>query len=359
MARYTLHLNEILEDFWKSKNPGQPYRIDDLIQLGVETLFEPYIIFEESYRQILNEKIVRHFFTNEIGFETYWLWRFELNTRLKEIMPYFNDLYRATVNGIDPFKDTDYWRKNKGSGNEKIDGEGHKGIDSTKSAASQDSGTDSTHSNSNSEGTTTDTEVKEKAFTAGVVNTKVETYTSDSKDTKTKKGTDNTNAQATPSLTLSSDTPQGSIEGVTAGKYLSNVTQVRTDGSGDTTVTYDTVEDTSGRPSNKNTVDTPEGTEKTVDKTLSGNVHVIENESNDTTVKYGKKNDLKETAGTLEDTTNTSNKDRWDVFAEHVFGKMNNSRTYYETLADLKDKILNIDLMVIDALEDLFMLLWL
>lgn len=52
-----------------------------------------YPIFDESYRDTLNNKILNHYYMNEIGFETAPLFRFYLKQKLNEIMPYYNVLY--------------------------------------------------------------------------------------------------------------------------------------------------------------------------------------------------------------------------------------------------------------------------
>lgn len=54
-----------------------------------------YPIFDENYREILNNKILNHYYLNEIGFETASLFRFYLNNKMNEIMPYYNELYKA------------------------------------------------------------------------------------------------------------------------------------------------------------------------------------------------------------------------------------------------------------------------
>lgn len=60
-----------------------------------------YPIFDENYRNTLNEKILNHYYENEIGFETAPLFRFYLNNKLNEIMPKYNVLYNAQKNLLD------------------------------------------------------------------------------------------------------------------------------------------------------------------------------------------------------------------------------------------------------------------
>ena len=53
-----------------------------------------YPIFDESYRDTLNQNILNHYYMNEIGFETAPLFRFYLKQKMNEIMPYYNVLYK-------------------------------------------------------------------------------------------------------------------------------------------------------------------------------------------------------------------------------------------------------------------------
>lgn len=54
-----------------------------------------YPIFDETYRETLNNKIIRHYYMYEIGFETMGLFSWNLRTRMHEIMPYWNAIYKA------------------------------------------------------------------------------------------------------------------------------------------------------------------------------------------------------------------------------------------------------------------------
>ena len=61
-----------------------------------------YPIFNEEYRPILEDKITRHFYFREIGFETVGRFLFELETKLNEIMPFYNKMYESTLLEFDP-----------------------------------------------------------------------------------------------------------------------------------------------------------------------------------------------------------------------------------------------------------------
>ena len=58
---------------------------------------QAYPIFDESYRETLNEKILNHYLMDEIGLETAALFKHYLNTRMAEIMPKYNIMYKALL----------------------------------------------------------------------------------------------------------------------------------------------------------------------------------------------------------------------------------------------------------------------
>lgn len=90
--------------------------IKTLIDNNFDFKMTDYPIFDENYRNVLNQKILNHYYENEIGFETAPLFRFYLNNKLNEIMPYYNILYEKqlqllnnidkNVNLVEDFKGT-------------------------------------------------------------------------------------------------------------------------------------------------------------------------------------------------------------------------------------------------------------
>lgn len=65
--------------------------IDNNFDFGLKS----YPIFNENYRDTLNNNILNHYYENEIGFETASLFKFYLNQKMNEIMPYYNSLYES------------------------------------------------------------------------------------------------------------------------------------------------------------------------------------------------------------------------------------------------------------------------
>ena len=75
--------------------------IKSLIDNNFDFKMDSYPIFDENYRNTLNNNILYHYYENEIGFETASLFRFYLNQKLNEIMPYYNELYKVQKKIID------------------------------------------------------------------------------------------------------------------------------------------------------------------------------------------------------------------------------------------------------------------
>ena len=75
--------------------------IKTLIDNNFDFKMNNYPIFDENYRETLNNNILNHYYENEIGFETAPLFRFYLNQKLNEIMPYYNELYKVQKKLID------------------------------------------------------------------------------------------------------------------------------------------------------------------------------------------------------------------------------------------------------------------
>lgn len=76
MAKYTVTIKTLM---------------DNKFDFGLKN----YPIFDESYRETLNNNILMHYYENEIGFETAGLFKIYLNQKMFEIMPYYNELYKV------------------------------------------------------------------------------------------------------------------------------------------------------------------------------------------------------------------------------------------------------------------------
>lgn len=250
MATYTVQVRTLVENHF---------------DLGLKE----YPIFDEAYREGLNEKIIKHFYFREIGFETAGLFKFYLNQRMLEIMPYYNQLYKSELIEFDPLKNVDYETKS----------------DNVRNSTAQSIGSTETDSTSETENAN-----NQKSANAGSSSQSV----------------------AANNKAVHSDTPQGLLEinSIENEVYAS-------------TADYDTqVNNTTSNDQNVNTLEgTNTGTNTSNSKTNSA------------------------------DTTTMNNTDNYFL---HKLGK-EGFETYSEMLNKFRGTFLNIDMMIINDLKDLFM----
>ena len=65
---------------------------------------DPFPIWDEAHRGELEKKIIEHYYFRQIGFETVGRFKFYLNTRLREIMPRYNKLFKTTQYKYNPIE---------------------------------------------------------------------------------------------------------------------------------------------------------------------------------------------------------------------------------------------------------------
>ena len=86
MSNYTTQVRYIVETLADEKGP-----IEDMIASAKTKIFADYwSTHNVDYKPVLEQKILRHYYTREIGLETVELWKLKLNTTLAEIMPKYN-----------------------------------------------------------------------------------------------------------------------------------------------------------------------------------------------------------------------------------------------------------------------------
>lgn len=263
-------------------------------------------IFDESYRKILCEKILRSYYTREICAETVGLWQLWLDSTLCEIMPMYNQLYKTTIYEFNPLYNTDMTTT------------------FTKTVTGNDSKT------------TTGNNSKWNDVSTSSKNTKTDDYTvkDSSKTDSTSKG--NTNSESSNNDTFDetnkfNDTPQGGVNGIESGNYLTDIRMISRTG-------------TTTNSSDENSTSSLNGT------------YTNENLNKGTTVNEGtSRSNISETGTANASETGTS--ETTETWTEKVLGK-NNSENYGQLLVEFRKSIINIDKMIIDELKPLFMQLW-
>lgn len=276
-------------------------KINFIVSKAAFQIIGDYPLFDENYRNALNSKILKHFFTREICEETVALWKLRLNNLLNEIMPYYNKLYESNLIKFDPLIDSDYQ------------------VSNNKNVNSIYSSNDSTTSKENI--------IDLENYNRTENNSQNETQSSNTTDTSASSETRNKVEDKT-SLDKYSDTPQSKVTVISDG-YLTNIRDIHN---------TDTVDETN------NSSRSDYGTENSNrDNTENKNESFTKNNTNDKTQNIDKQ-------------TNGNNTTT-EGYIEQVTGKRN-GLTYSKMLIEFRETFLNIDKMILNELECLFMGIW-
>lgn len=109
MSKYTTEVRFICESYADLRESVGFADVDVVLNKSWNKIFTTKCkFFDEQYRGVLCQKILKHYYTQEIGAETVGLWKLWMNTRLEEIMPYYNKMYESVSLEFDPLGDTKY-----------------------------------------------------------------------------------------------------------------------------------------------------------------------------------------------------------------------------------------------------------
>lgn len=200
MSNYTTEVRFICESLAGKKESVGADSIDSVLEKSWDKIFTSSApFFDEAYRKPLCKKILKHFYLREIGADTFGIWKLWMNTRLEEIMPFYNRLYESELLDFNPLYDIDL----KKTYTKSVDGE---------------------TSNAN---TISDKGKQTTAYTDTAANS----------DTRTESADDSTTNNVTRASTdRYSDTPQGTVGNLSDNTYLTNARII--DGSEDTNTTF-------------------------------------------------------------------------------------------------------------------------
>lgn len=236
MSKYTTQVRFICETNAKLTESHGFNDIEDILAKSWNKIFSDFPIFDEEYRPELCKKILRHYYTREICCETVGRWKLFLSDKMKNIMPYYNQLYNSELLKIKPLVSVDRSVTHEGTGSE--------------SKTTKSNGTNSAQTNASG---------------------------------------------STDTWSYYSDTPQGGIDGIANNEYLTNAT-------------HNTGTDTTNSTSSGTTSNNEIGTGQ-----------------------------------------------RSDSYLDRILGFEGNQS---EMLIKFRETFLNIDMMVIDELKDLFFTIW-
>ena len=271
MSTFTTQIRFICESKAGLKESVGYDNIAQVIAGARPAIFDfPYPIFDETYRAVLETKILKHYYTREIGEETYGLWKLRLDTKMNEIMPYYNQLYKSTLLEFNPLYDVDINRTHNATrkGTEILNGN----VDTNGQVITSTNANNTTTSDNNTD------------------------------QTGTNGNTDKYSA-----------TPQGGLDGLAQDKYLTNARMI------------------------------------TGNDTLNSKTHSTTDDMIDSTTDTS----TNMTTATKNNTTINNTED----YLESVKGKQG-TQSYASMILEFRETFLNIDMMVINDLSDLFMNIW-
>lgn len=307
MSKYTTQVRYICETAaGLSESEGQ-VSVKQIIAAAIPSVFDfDFPIFDESYRNVLETKILKHYYTREIGLETVGLWKLKLDTKLNEIMPFYNQLYKSELIEFNPMYDVDLTRDHNLKREETTKQDATEKGTTEKTGSVDDSTHTETSDNQNSESTTDiqNTTGSTSEEQLGASKTHYDKY---------------------------SDTPQGSLQNVQNDTYLTNARMINDidKQTGKTTV--------SGSDTSMGTTTANSSTDGTNDTERN----ISTNDSEEKSVSQNLNKNL----------------NSFDEYIEHVKGK-NGGVSYSAMLNEFRTTFLNIDMQVINDLSDLFMNLW-
>lgn len=188
MSKYTTQVRFICESKSGLEVSGGSGNVDNIIAGSWNKIFTSKApFFDEDYRSVLCSKILKHYYMREICCETVGIWTLWMNTRLEEIMPYYNQLYESAKIEFNPMHDVDLTRKHE------------RNVEDTKEE----------------NGTRTETSDGKRTLTGNR-----DTDTTDNGTRNTTSGSNETKKD------LYSDTPQGAITGLENENYLTNARKI-------------------------------------------------------------------------------------------------------------------------------------
>ena len=111
MSKYTTQVRYICESLAGLTESKGYNDVNNIIETAAPKIFSfDFPMFDENYRSVLEKKILKHYYTREIGLETYGLWKLKLDTKMNEIMPYFNQRYQSETLQFNPLYDFEVTR---------------------------------------------------------------------------------------------------------------------------------------------------------------------------------------------------------------------------------------------------------
>lgn len=379
MSKYTTEVRYICETYANQTETPEYADINTVIETAAPQIFDTFPIYDEAYRIVLETKILRHYYTREICAETVGLWKFLLNNKMNEIMPYYNKLYESELIQFNPMYTIDITKSRTGTGTEDRTNEDNRtanknGNESNNRNYEENEKNKNNKSNSSVNVTNYNSEENNKSNDNKIMNeNKTKENNETNNETAERKentiGSENGNTETIENNTNKnafSDTPQGNLTGVDNNTYLTDYRKITENNNENSSTNKNTI-------ANAETKDTKNGNKTNADNETNAvieNVNKNENNSdsgitNENAIENSnetneRNKNLNENENKIYSNAEKSNASQTgsiattEQYLEYVKGKQG-GESYSKMLSEFRKTFLNIDLMIINELADLFM----
>ena len=406
MSKYTTEVRFICEEAAGLKDSVGYNDVNEVVEKAYPKIFDSSLVFyDEETKTRLLPKILIHYYQREIGFETVGLWKLKLNQKMREILPYYNQLYASEALEYDPLKNVDNYHTHEGEHNDNdtenlsiADNKTQtKDYTETRNLAGTHDATETRNLQTVDSGQSSfdrneDTILRhDKTITQGNdVKQHGNDTTAQADDVTIHANDVNTHAIDSPldHWEMFSDTPQGGIDGVqlaggvgTSGTladnaYLTNATHITespaathdtvqhgnitnqhgtiTNTYGDVTQQHGDIVETYNKLADKADHVDSDGWDKTDNtNTHTGTVRNAGETTDTGTIRNAGETIDRATSAHMKQKANAGA----DSYTNHEYGKIGVA-TYQEMVMKWRESFLNIDMQIIDELGNLFMKVW-
>lgn len=318
LFNYTTPLRTFFENLPANADQSLPH--PQVIENGRSSLFSfDYPLFDPNYKKVFETHFIRNFYMREIGFETFGLFKFQLESFLLINMPYWNKMFESELLQYDPLTnsktDKSYNKKNEKTQSDTRDTTNSNTVlgnaENTSNRTANTNGTSTNTTSSDSNTVATNSKSENESETDDNFNRQLESNNPDSR------------------LALTATDGEGVIEYASSIKENNENNVKVKSATGDSSASNNVVENsTNTQTSNLDATDT-----------------LQDNSSTNVTGNETKNDVLSSTINDIED------------FIEHSVGKIG-SQSFPGMVADYRNSLLRIEKMIFKEMNELFMLVY-
>lgn len=354
-----MDLKTVLESMANRTEPAKSDELSGLVESGITKLFWSNLPFYSADKlKEIKRKILNHYLFREIAVTPVAQWQYRLNVKLTEILPYYSEMMETTELEYNPLLDVDY--------TEEVTGEesGTGSASTTKMNKLLGDYTQDDYREGDQSGSGQDTTDTRGSSTAKEKGSSEDTGESTRTDDLRKNGQNDvvhelgavTEVSGVTTNTAN-NTPTAYLDAFLADKYMTSAD--RTSGSNTTTLGGKNADRGNYNETNAGTVENTShetgSTTRDVDTTSTGHSGTVSNsETHSEETFTGNRHEDRREDGS-EDTQTSSNKDSRQT--RKVKGKRG-GQSYASIVKEYRENILNIELMIVEELEDLFFMVY-